>query len=618
MSSVESAVERPSRRAELTDDERVLEQCIDALHGHTREILTAVALNALVVGIFVWPAASSALIVGWWSAIGLLVMARIAMARIRTLRPEALSTHAWARAMTSASLVSGVLWGFGTALLFAPDDFPRQVLLGFAIGGMAAGASSSTASLLPAFKAYLIPSIVPLCLRFLAVGDRLHIVMGLMVALFGVLAWRIGRATHQNLVAGFRLRVSNEVLIHDLREAQAALTEANANLEHRVLERTQQLERETEARAEAEHQLHHAQKLEAVGRLSGGVAHDLNNLMAVVVAGLELVETAESAKQRQAFVERSALAAMRVGQLTQRLLAFSRRQALRPEFVDPTIVLRELVDTTLTTHVAGLQLRLDLLEPAWLIHVDRVQLELALWNIVVNAHEAMNEGGALVLATRHLERARPRVDLSVGDYLEIRVSDQGAGMAPDVLERAFDPFFTTKGERASGLGLSMVYGFVRQSGGEIQLASTPGFGTEVKLFLPRAQAEAAVALRRSTFSRGRGELVLLVEDEPELRRLATASLRSLGYEVVDAPSAEQALAILQTREDVDAIMTDIVLGGDMDGVALARIVAERWPRIPTLLVSGYVNPTPLGLDRPVLLKPYRKAELAAALAAMFP
>ena len=378
---------------------------------------------------------------------------------------------------------------------------------------------------------------------------------------------------------------------------------------------------------QTERQLRQAQKMEAVGQLTGGIAHDFNNLLGVAIGNLDLLE--EQAEKNPAALElvRAALGAcLRGAELTRQLLAFSRRQPLHPERIAPGEALQAMTELLRRSLGEQVAIRLREEDGVWPVIADATQLETAILNLAVNARDAMPKGGELSIeiANAHLDAdyALREIDVVPGDYVEIAVSDTGGGMPPEVAARAFDPFFTTKeAGRGTGLGLSMVYGFIKQSGGHIKIYSEPGHGTTVKLWVPRA-ADAAEQDRESAppakeaAPRG-NETILVVEDNGEIRKVVVDQLRSLGYRTIDAGNARDALEILEARDDIDLLFTDVIMPGGKDGRALARDAAALRPGLKVLFTSGF---TQAGggrqeeqLTAPLLSKPYRKQQLAETL-----
>ncbi len=375
-------------------------------------------------------------------------------------------------------------------------------------------------------------------------------------------------------------------------------------------------------RRRTEEQLAHAQRLEAVGQLTGGIAHDFNNLLTVVSGNLQLLEdeTGHTAAARDA-IGGALRAVGRGAELTRKLLAFARRQRLSPSPLDPAELLQDL--GRMLSRTLGEQVDLEIACAAGTprVFADPAQLDSALINLALNARDAMPRGGRLRIAARDVNSADRTFGggLRTGDYVVFEISDTGSGMTADVLNRAFEPFFTTKQPgKGSGLGLSMVYGFVRQSGGHLHTESRPMQGTRFTLFLPRAQHDevkqngaAAVPVKRGD------ETVLVVEDEPEVNAIARAFLRALGYSVLSAIDCDQAECVLAANPQITLLFTDVVLGTGRTGVELARSARRSRPELAVLLTSGYERPATqdteqTGSEFELLRKPYRREDLAAA------
>lgn len=376
-------------------------------------------------------------------------------------------------------------------------------------------------------------------------------------------------------------------------------------------------------RSRSEEQLAHAQRLDAVGQLTGGIAHDFNNLLTVVSGNLQLleVELGEYA-QAQEIIESALRAVGRGAELTRKLLAFARRQRLTPRALAPAQMLTELGAMLKRTLGESIDIRIECANDVPDVYADPAELDTALVNLALNARDAMPRGGRLTISARG-EVVAPgdeASELKPGRYVVLGVADSGIGMSPDVLARAFEPFFTTKDAgKGSGLGLSMVYGFVKQSGGHLGVDSQLGYGTRIELHLPSAGTGAATSAGGAAAvpSRGR-ETVLVVEDEPEVRGIAVAFLRSLGYTVHVAENARKALRVLATHADIALLFSDVVLGSGMNGNDLAHEARRLYPHLTVLLTSGYERP-PRDSNGPVheafelLRKPYRREELAAAV-----
>ncbi|HKJ00344.1 MAG TPA: PAS domain S-box protein [bacterium] len=373
-----------------------------------------------------------------------------------------------------------------------------------------------------------------------------------------------------------------------------------------------------------EEQLRQALKMEAVGQLTGGVAHDFNNLLTVIMGNLELLRRRVGSEPLLGELLNSATsAAERGATLTQRLLAFSRKQALKPEPVDLNRLITGMTELLRRTLGETIEVETVLAGGLWQALVDPNQLENALLNLAINARDAMPVGGKLTIETANARLddtyAALHEEVRPGQYVMMAVSDTGEGMEPEVLERAFEPFFTTKEVgRGSGLGLSMIYGFVKQTGGHVKIYSEPGQGTTVKLYLPRQMAPLSgryrsVAPRANPL--GLGEKVLVVEDDDAVRELAEAILTNLAYVPIVAPDGPTALALLEQHPDTRLLFTDVVLTGSMSGVQLAHEAQRRRPGLKVLYTSGYTENAIIHhgrLDEGVELleKPYRIETLA--------
>ncbi|WP_159718710.1 hybrid sensor histidine kinase/response regulator [Geminicoccus flavidas] len=373
-----------------------------------------------------------------------------------------------------------------------------------------------------------------------------------------------------------------------------------------------------QALEQAREDLFQAQKMEAIGQLTGGIAHDFNNLLQALLGCLQMVERRVSDPRVHSLLAAGHQAIERGSKLTQQLLAFARRQALRPEPVD--IRDRLLGASELLTRAlrADIHVAVDLQSDLWPIEVDPTQFELAVLNLAVNARDAMPGGGSLRIEGRNALLV-PGHDPEglVGEFVDLTVMDTGTGMTPEVLAHALEPFFTTKGVgKGSGLGLSQVYGFARQSGGTLRLESAPGRGTKVLLLLPRSADDVASITPPASESIDAGSgRILLVEDDPIVGPMVGGSLEDLGYTVVRAASAEEALGILAGNTPIDLLFTDVVMPGAMTGVDLARLARRLHPNLPVMLTTGYSEQLPATDGFRVLAKPYQIKTLATALKA---
>ncbi len=362
-----------------------------------------------------------------------------------------------------------------------------------------------------------------------------------------------------------------------------------------------------------------AQKMEILGKFSSGIAHDFNNLLTVIAGNLELME--RRAKDNPAFTRRIAKSVNAVFQgraLTERILAFARKQQLDPRPVDLRILVGEAIELSKSGLDENTEIYNEISPDLWSCWVDPAQLQSALLNLLINACDAMPQGGRItVCVSNFTERPGQQLDLLDGDYVVLSVTDEGEGIPAEILENVTDPFFTTKGADGSGLGLSMVHGFTKQSGGDLMISSSEGRGTTISLFLPRSLEEAAGLMDQgpeTAVSRGEGR-VLVVEDEPGALEITVSMLSDLGYQVEEASNSDEALALLRRGKHFDLLLTDIMMPGDKDGRDLGRLARSISPNLKVLYSSA--NPEKLAEIRAaqddhedIIPKPYHFRELA--------
>ncbi len=387
--------------------------------------------------------------------------------------------------------------------------------------------------------------------------------------------------------------------VTDQKRATAQMRAFTETLEAAVKDRTRQLEAENEARRKAEELLRHSQKMEAIGQLTGGVAHDFNNMLAVIISGASLLERRlAKGEDVKRLIDGISDAAYRAAGLTHRLLAFSRQLPLAPSALDANQMVKSISELLRQTLGEATVLETVLAGGLWKTHADASQLENAILNLAINARDAMPDGGRVTIETLNCYLDDDYVsnypDLLAGQYVMIAVSDEGTGMSPEIMERAIDPFFTTKAVgKGTGLGLSQVYGFVKQSKGHLKLYSEIGHGTAVKIYLPRyygseQPVDGAAVLREPERKGTQSGVILVVEDEDRIREVTTEALRELGYTVFHAASGKQALQILERRPEIGLLFTDIVMP-DMNGRRLAEAALKLRPNLKVLYTTGYTR-----------------------------
>ncbi|MBY5810742.1 ATP-binding protein [Rhizobium leguminosarum] len=391
------------------------------------------------------------------------------------------------------------------------------------------------------------------------------------------------------------------IIAHDRQSRlRSELNSFNTRLEQTVVQRTAELRHEMEENAAAQAQVRQLQKMETIGQLTGGVAHDFNNMLAIIIGNLDLAQrrlTGSEDPRLLYSIQNARDGAQRAAVLTARLLAFSRQQPLAPEVIDLNKLvggMSELLRRTLGEHI---RIETVLAGGLWPSFADLSQLENAILNLAVNARDAMPGGGNLTIETANTELderySRMHSEVEAGQYVMISITDTGTGMSPEVIERAFDPFYTTKGPgKGTGLGLSQVYGYIKQSGGHIKIYSEIDRGTTLKIYLPRhvgtAGARLNVAGAQPLPQGSVKDTILVVEDDENVRTMTAESLHELGYTVLQAASGMEALMLLEQNAAVDLIFTDIVMP-QMSGRQLADIVQEKWPTIRILYTTGYTR-----------------------------
>jgi PAS domain S-box-containing protein len=368
---------------------------------------------------------------------------------------------------------------------------------------------------------------------------------------------------------------------------------------------------------QAQRRAAHLQKMEAIGQLTGGIAHDFNNLLMIVSGHAESLKNRLSDAKDVRALQAIEMAAARGENLTRQMLSFARTLPLDATVIglaDAVPALRDVLAGSLNVNI---ELFIDIPRTTWPVRADKSELELALVNLAVNARDAMPDGGRLTISAENVElRAGEIPGGSAGEAVALTVADTGSGIPAELLSRVVEPFFTTKDpDKGTGLGLTQVYGFARQSGGNVQIASEVGYGTKVTIYLPRSRSTVAASVPEDTAQyRAVGhQTVLVVEDNPEVRNVTVSLLEQLGYRTIAVESSAAALDVLSSRQDVGLVLSDVVLPGHIDGLALGREIAERYPHIPVVLATGYAKVFESEPEFPVLRKPYQLPALGRVI-----
>jgi signal transduction histidine kinase len=575
---------------------RIFVAQVKALYQHIPVVLLVNMVNSTLVAIVLASYKGQT----WWLVFLALTFAlsgvcAFGWTRYRHNAGPAEFTTRWAVAAIFGSGLSGLLWGVGSALLL-PYNLAEQTFVAFVIGGMCVASLVAFSNYLPAFIAYVFPASLPLAGRFFLDGWTVH---GDMMVVFAAAITLAACNSTRGFANGLRLNF-------DLTEKTEELVSAN-----------QRLQSEIEQRRAAEDQLRQMHKMEAVGQLTGGIAHDFNNLLTVVVGHLELAQNRVSTDPRAVVLLQTALgAAERGAALTRHLLAFARRQHLDPKPVDIPCVLgaaEKFLRQTIGPEIELVIISEPGLHQAW---VDPNQLELAILNLALNARDAMPEGGILRIESenRRGDNGTLPPALQADDYVVISVTDTGIGMNRETLQRAFEPFFTTKeAGHGSGLGLSIVHGFTAQSGGAVEIASSPGEGTKVDLWLPCARSvirkSAALGSGLSVIEPGQAR-ILVCDDDPGVMNFVATVLRDSGHVVWEANGPSEALAIIARERPLDLLVVDYAMP-DMNGVAVIDHARTCQRELKVILMSGHADVLRSGgvLGIPLLAKPFKVAEL---------
>lgn len=434
------------------------------------------------------------------------------------------------------------------------------------------------------------------------------------------------RATREAKIIGVGREVLGQRKDGTVFPIEIAIGATDKGGEHRFVGIIRDITEQREA-AMAHEQLRQSQKMDALGQLTGGIAHDFNNMLAVILGNLDLLkEKMGEEHPLQKYVIPSIAAAEHGAELTRQLLAFGRKQALQPQVISVNTLLKYFA--VFVKHLLGERIAVMVLPGTDIgnVYVDPNQLQNVLLNLAVNARDAMPGGGHLIFETKNIqldaEYARQNTEVIPGEYVMIAVTDSGEGMSSEIAERVFEPFFSTKEVgKGTGLGLSMVYGFIKQSRGHIKIYSEVGQGTSIKMYLPRTDAVITPdePNPHPILAKKLSARILIVEDNPEVLKLTSSMVESLGYDVISAYTGDQAMLLLETRDDIDLLLTDVMLPGTLNGPAMAKRAVALHPGLKVIFNSGYAEQAMMQsglLEKNVHLigKPFRKEQLAAKIA----
>lgn len=530
--------------------------------------------NASLMAIVLSESLPKARVLTWLAAVTIVATGRLAIWFLHHRNKGSPWASRWsALASTGGAMAAGLSWGLGAVVLF-PADEVYQLFWVFLIGGMSAGAASLHYPHSPTAIAFIVPACAPLAIRLALSGTSHQLVAAGMITIFvAALVCTIFRASEH---FGYMLR-----LRLDLTKRTHQLDQVNAKLSKEIAEH-----RSTEASLIQSH------KMEALGQLTGGLAHGFNNILFVVLGNLEMLRgrLAKGDAKAAQLLDSAFNGAERGAQLTQHLLAFGRRQLLNPEILDLESTIKDFAAFLSSSVGDRISIIFGMAPGLPPVKVDRNHLELALLNLALNARDAMPDGGNIKISVRQAFWSnRDAGELSPGTYVVVSLSDSGAGMDEATLNRAIDPFFTTKEPgKGTGLGLSMVHGFAAQSGGQLRLESHRGVGTIAELWFPEARSEAPdcpLMAEAPRIESSGAHTVLVVDDDGPVRAIVTSMLNDLGYATIQAGSAREALDLLSARIGVDLVVAEYAMP-EMSGLELANEMHQLWPGLAAIIMSS--------------------------------
>jgi len=561
------------------------------LYNNTNVGVGVTLVATTILGRLEWGVNPHFIVLGWCLYMVLVSVGRFVLGRLyRRLSPSSIETGRQLAAFDIGAGMAGAGWGAAGILLYSEAHLANQVFLIFILGGMMLGAASTHAARTDAFLAYIVPTGLAPTLRLLLQGDQVHLAMGFMAGLFTfatlVTTWRI----HLTIASSLNLKFENQDLVEDLRAAKNHAETLNGQLEVRVQERTAELHRSTEQlraeisqREHIEEELLRARKLESLGVLAGGIAHDFNNFLTIVQGNIEMAKMQlDPAEPVQAMLDQTASACQRATSLSFQLLTLAKGGAP----VRRLVSVAKLVTDAVELASAGAQnsIEVSIAEDLWFAEVDSGQIGQVLHNILLNARQAMPEGGIIEVRAENVVAPR------IGNRVRISIRDYGCGIPADVLPRIFDPYFTTK-PSGSGLGLATAYAIVAKHGGNLSVESQPGHGTVFTVDLPASQESPPPEPSIIVPMEAGTERLLVMDDEEALRKILETVLTSLGYEVQTARNGAEAIALFEKAKasgrSFDAALLDLTVSGGMGGIEAATRLKESDPSLKLIVSSGY-------------------------------
>ncbi len=586
-------------------------------------------LAATILARLQWDVVARTVIVGWWLYITLVSVARYTLARrYWHASPSPTDIHRWRTVFAAGVGLTGAGWGAAGILLYPAAHLTNQLFLVFVLGGMMLGASSVLAPRPEAFLAFLIPAGFIPAVRLFFAGDKTHVAMGFLAAVFTLATLIITRRIYRTIDSSLKLQLENRDLVENLRAANQETAALNHALERRVQERTAELHKSTEQlraeiaqREQTEEELLRSRKLESLGVLAGGIAHDFNNFLTVVQGNIEVAKTQlTAAEPAQEFLNQAANACRRAASLSSQLLTFAKGGSPVRRVVSVAQLVTDAVHLAQTGSPIRIEIKTE--EGLWAAQVDPGQISQVLHNILLNAREAMPGGGAIEVRARNVAVAN---DSGASDpRVKISIRDNGCGIPPEVLPQIFDPYFSTK-PGGTGLGLATAYAIVGKHGGHISVESTPGTGTVFTLDLPALDSPAPLEApepRHPPPLRTGTERILVMDDDEALRILFKAVLISLGYDVQAAADGAEAIALYETAKATDrgfdAVILDLTVTGGMGGLEAAAKLRELDPALKLIVSSGYSDAPVMshfaeyGFEA-VIVKPWTVKEMSDVL-----